>query len=221
MKEGAFGSPNTGWCNCGSFSSQHTKTVSELSRTRQECDAWSGELVQPGQVLQDPVGWSSREAQVGVSGETDVSPSWWAQCFWMSVIPFQAVKPVVGGWLWTWYVGQQDWLRVLIKPDFVVFGVLAQWSGQRSGDNRLCGMQPGRAGPDSHSLAGSMASEGAERHNGSREKSWGIHGWLRSKLPCGPCDNIQFTQTSKGRERARERTCWTQTFQLSSPLFTS
>lgn len=54
-RKGGFESPNTVLCNHCFSSSQHSKEVAELLRTRHELEAaiW---LVQPEEVCQDPVG---------------------------------------------------------------------------------------------------------------------------------------------------------------------
>lgn len=83
--------------------------------------------------------------------------------------PFQ-VRPVAG-WSTLNMVCRSAGLAVSPKEGpLVVFRVLAQAFGLRNGKNSLRVMRPGRTGQDSHVLAESMGSEGAERYQGQGEE---------------------------------------------------
>lgn len=131
--------------------------------------------------------------------------------------PFQGCE-TSGSWLTLNKSWMQDLFRVLIKLDLLL---LVSW---HNGLVREVEATPyvscTLAGPDSHSPADSVGSEGAERLTGQGRRA-GTHRWLRSPLSCEPPDNVQFTRGRWGRQYARERTRWAQMFQLSSPLLTS
>lgn len=139
-----------------------------------------GGVCQSGQVLQDPVGLGFKWGP----GQS----AWGGRCIQrepgVSECPCSLLRP------WNqWFV--VDFEQVLNaglvssphQARFVVFGVLAQWSGQRSESSSLCVMHAGRTG---FTLT---CRQRGERLTGQGRIA-STHRWLRSPLSCEPPDSL-------------------------------
>lgn len=193
MCEGGFESLNTLLCNPCFSSSQHSDSFWVFQdRTRVWCSKLSvgtswGSILGP---LRVGVWVRPRAEWVGRL----IYPSQ-TQCFWISVIPFKAMKPVAW-WLTLNLVCRSAGL--VASPNearFVVYSVLAQVSGQKNGKNSLRVTQSWQSGTWLPCTCRELGRRGGGEASQARGKSPAIHRWLGNTFPCKPLDSMQFAQS--------------------------